>query len=110
MPLGEKAAVYRFGLDESKKEVTLEKVADLDINRPVTAAALSRDGKQLAVLSTTALHLYDINGDIATAGKVQAREIPIPSKKLEAVTYNATGLLMTAESGVIYQVELASDH
>jgi hypothetical protein len=103
MPVGMRAAVYRFPLDGAS-EVTLEKVAELPIKAPVTGADLTRDGNRMAVLSEAGLYLFDVGGDVAKAGSVTPRVIPLPNRKLEGVCFGKEGIVITAESREIYLV------
>jgi hypothetical protein len=100
---GEPAAVYRFAL-EGGEEATLEKVTDLPIRAPVTAADLSADAGRLAVLSGEGLHVFRIDGDVSRAGMVTPQLVPLPRAKLEGVCFAPEGLLITAESREIYRV------
>jgi hypothetical protein len=65
------AAVYRFALDEGKPEQVLERVCTLPIFTAVTAADATPDGKRLAVLSLTGLHVFPIDSDVARAAGVK---------------------------------------
>jgi hypothetical protein len=106
MSIGERAGIFRFPLDESTTDLTLEKVADLSIRKPVTGADLSADGKRLALVTSgvgATLYLYDLTGDVATAEKIEPKQIPLPPKKIEAVAFTQEGILMTAESREMYR-------
>jgi hypothetical protein len=97
------AAMYRFALDEKSEDVSIEKVIDLPLHRPVTGADLSPDGKRLAVGADREQALFEVDGDPATAGRQEPKRISLPAKKIEAVAWTANGLLMTAESREIYR-------
>ncbi len=99
----EPAAVYRFAL-EGAGEATLEKVTDLPIRAPVTAADLSPDAGRLAVLSGEGLHVFRIDGDVSRAGTAAPQVVAMPRAKLEGVCFAPEGLLITAESREIYRV------
>ena len=100
---GEPAAVYRFAL-EGADEATLEKVTDLPIRAPVTAADLSADAGRLAVLSGEGLHVFRIDGDVSRAATAPPQVVPLPRAKLEGVCFAPEGLLITAESREMYRV------
>jgi hypothetical protein len=97
------ASVYRFALDGAN-EATLEKVTDLPIRAPVTAADLSPDGSRLAVLSGEGLHVFRVDGDVSRAAAAPPEVIPLPQAKLEGACFTPDGLLITAESREIYRV------
>jgi hypothetical protein len=99
----EPAAIYRFALNGSE-EPTLEKVSDLPVRAPVTAADLSADAGRLAVLSSEGLDVFRIDGDLARAGTSPRETVPLPRRKLEGVCFVPEGLLMTAESREVYRV------
>jgi hypothetical protein len=104
--IGERAAIYRFPIEGAPADVTLEKVADLSVRRPVTGADVSPDGKRLALVSSgegASLYLYAIGGDVAAAGKAEPRRVALPPVKVEGVAFTADGILMTAESREVYQ-------
>lgn len=96
------AGLYRFPLDDTKKQVTLEKLCNLAIRTPVTGASISPDGKRLAVLDMTGLNMFQIDGDPANAGKArpQFRSLIVPG--IEACSFTEGGVLVTAESREIY--------
>lgn len=100
---GEPAAIYRFPLD-GDGDVVLEKVVEIPVKAPVTAADLSADGRALAVLSAAGLHLFTVDGDIARAKDAKPEEIALPDGKLEGVCFTADGILMTAESRQVYHI------
>ena len=99
---GQRAGMYRFPLDDGKAELTFEKVADLPIHRRATGAGISADGRRLAIVTDGELCLFDIAGDPAAAGRVEPTRVPLPDKKIEAVTFTRDGVLMTAESREVF--------
>ena len=101
---GERAGVYRFPLSAGKKHNVLERVCELPIVEPVTAADLSADGKTLAILSQHALSLFQIDGDVRKAADAAPRAFPIPPIQAEGCAFNPQGVLLIAESGEIVQV------
>jgi hypothetical protein len=100
---GDRAAMYRFPLDDNATEVTLEKVTDLPIHRRATGASLSPDAQRLAIVTDGELCLFDIAGDPANAGRAQPKRVPLPAKKIESVAFTPDGILMTAESREVYR-------
>ena len=98
---GGKPAVYQFPLTPSRKPVELKELFELQIDDPVTAADLSEDGSRLAVLTTRALLVYQIDGDIEKARDTTPRRFAIPSVPAEGCCFTKVGVLIIAESGEI---------
>jgi sugar lactone lactonase YvrE len=101
----ERAVLYRFPLAASGKQVVLERVCDLPITEPVTAADISADGRWLAVLSQRTLSIFQIDGDVKKAADATPRKFPIPPIQAEGCCFNADGVLIIAESGEILQTK-----
>lgn len=98
---GGPAAIYRFSLDGAGDQV-LEKVCELPVRTPVTAADLSTDGTRLAVLSEAGLHVVAVEaGDLSKIGD-KPELIPLPARKLEGVCFTSDGILLTAESREVF--------
>jgi hypothetical protein len=95
------ATIYSFPLRE-KKEVTLEKVVSIKIHSPATAADISADGKRLAVLSLGGLSIFQIDGDVANAAKVQPTSMRFIHPSAEGVCFAPDGLIVTAESREVW--------
>lgn len=98
------AAVYRFPLDDKRDELVLEKVTTLPIHSPVTAADISANGKRLAVLSITGLHVFDVETDIEGLKKAKPAYVRLIHPGIEGVCFGEGGLLITAESREVYLV------
>lgn len=98
----EQATIYRFDLADPKTPKELEKVTDLPIRAPVTAADVSADGKWLAVLSVSGPYLFQIDGDVARAGKVPAAHAILLNPKTEAICFVDDGVLTTTEEREMY--------
>ena len=98
---GKNAALYRFPLDAAE-QVTLEEVAKLPIDAPVTAADISPDGARLAVLCTEGLYLFSINNDPAAAGTADPVKIKYKDTNIEGCCFANDGILVTAESREVY--------
>ena len=102
------AAVYRFPLDEKQDEHVLEKVCTLPIYTAVTAADATPDGKRLAVLSLTGLHLFQIDGDVAKAASAKPTTVRAILGGIEAAAFVPDtpeapgGVLVTSEGREIY--------
>ena len=104
---GRSASLYRFPLD-GPEELVLEKVVDLPVRSPVTAADLSPQGRMLAVLSAGGLHLFAVGDDLKPLADVPPQVIPVPAGKLEGVCFTDKGLLLTAESREVYRLPQAA--
>jgi hypothetical protein len=102
----QRAVVYRFTLSENKKHQTLERVCELPIADPVTAADITADGRSLAVLSNHALSLFQIDGDVRKSADAAPRTLPVPPVQAEGCCFNPEGVLIIAESGEIFQFPL----
>jgi pimeloyl-ACP methyl ester carboxylesterase len=94
---GRRARMYRFELSDTRKQL-LQPVATLPITEQVTAADITADGKQLAVLAHGALYIFPIDGDPAIAENAKPRRIEIPHIKAEGCSFFSDGVLMVAES------------
>ena len=98
----EQATIYRFALTDPKTPKELEKVADLPVRAPVTAADVSNDGKWLAVLSVSGPYLFQIDGDVARAGTVPPAHTIFLHPKTEAICFVDEGVLTTTEEREMY--------
>jgi hypothetical protein len=101
LPAGGAASAYRFPLDAGP-DVVLEKVATLPVFAPVTGADLSPDGRRLAVLSRSGLHLFPVDREPARAATTKPAVVPVPRGKLEGVCFTPDGVLLTAEGRDVY--------
>jgi hypothetical protein len=106
LPMGERGSIYRFPLNADTREVMLERVCELPIAEPVTAADISRDGRLLAVLSQRKLGVFQIDGDVKKAAGEPLKTVAIPPVQAEGCCFNDAGVLLIAESGEILQVTL----
>jgi hypothetical protein len=100
---GRNAGLYRFDLASAGADAaTLEHVCDLPIRSPVTDASVSPDGKRLAVLSVTGPNVFQIDGDVANAAKVQPAHVTYfdpGDMNMEGVCFTDGGLLASTEQG-----------
>jgi len=100
---GENAGLYRFDLSADDPDgITLEHVGDLPIRSPVTDAAISTDGKQLAVMSVTGPNLFQIDGDVTNACKTQPAHVTYfdpGDMNMEGICFVEEGLLASTEQG-----------
>ena len=110
---GKQAGLYRFDLAApgGADAAPLEHVCDLPIRSPVSDAAISPDGKQLAVLTVTGPNLFDINNDPASAATATPRSVTYfdpQDLNMEGVCFVEEGLLATTEQGqmLLFRFEL----
>jgi len=98
----ERAEVYRFPLKESAAPITLEKVAQLKIESPVTAADISADGKQVGLLAKSGAYVFRVNGDISKIAKAKYVHTKFKHEHIEGCCFVPEGLLATAETREIF--------
>jgi hypothetical protein len=97
------AELFSFDLDSPARVQKLEKVADVpSVRAPVSAADISADGKQLAILTLFGPYIFDINGDIASIGKAKVRHSRYLDPHMEAVCFVPEGLLVTNEDRDVF--------
>lgn len=101
----ERADIYRFSLTNAAPFQTLEVVAEVKIDSPVTGADISPDGNLLAVLAKNGAYVFRINGDVARAAKGKPHQTKFKHEHVEGCTFVPEGLLVTAESREIYLFE-----
>ena len=100
---GDKTAdLYRFALTKTSVPVPLEKVAELPIKSPVSAADLRADGRDLAVLSKSGVFLFRVTGKPGLIAGLTPQFYPFRHEKNEGCAFTANGLMITAESREIF--------
>lgn len=97
-----KASVYSFPLTPSQKPVVLEKLAKLKVDSPVTSAALSSDGRKLAILTKSGPGILQMGDDWTAAWQEKPAWTKFKHEHVEACCFVPEGLLVTAESREIY--------
>ena len=98
------AGLYSFDLDSKEDAQTLQHVCDLPIRTPVTDAAITPDGARLAVMTVTGPYLFQIDGDVASAGTAQPKRqvyFDLKDLNMEGVCFVEGGLLATTEHGQV---------
>jgi hypothetical protein len=98
----ERADIYRFSLTNAASFQTLEVVAEVKIDSPVTGADISQDGKLLGMVAKNGAYVFRINGDVTRASKGKPFQTKFKHEHIEACTFVPEGLLATAESREIY--------
>ncbi len=96
------ARLYRFPLMPAKDPVTLAEIGVLPVTSPVTGAAVSKDGRLLAVVSKNGAFVFRIDGDPANAGRLGRGHTPLWNLHIEGCTFVEEGLLATSETRAIY--------
>lgn len=89
--------IYSFELENSAP-ATLAPVVEIPVRSPVTAAAVSPDGKRMAVLTVSGPRVFQIEGDVASAATAKSSSVVYVDTKMEAVCFVPEGLLVTTES------------
>lgn len=97
-----KASIYTFPLTPSRKPVVLERLAKLKVESPVTSAALSVDGKKLAILTKSGPGILQLGDDWTAAWQEKPVWAKFKHEHVEACCFVPEGLLVTAESREIY--------
>lgn len=97
-----RAELYRFPLEAERGPVTLEFVARLKIESPVTGADLSLDGHWLGVVSKAGAFVWPVMGSFEGLSKIKPMAAKFHHEHIEGVCFVPEGLLATAESGEVY--------
>ncbi len=101
--------LYRLAGDSAQKSNPLRRVSSFDVGGMVTAADVSPDGKSVAVLTYTAVWVFDYDarkGDIF-GGRVRRR--PFFAWQGEAVAFDGNDSLVVAnEQGQLFRLQLSS--
>lgn len=102
-PAGKPAEIYRFDLCDADKTM-MDKVVELPVDQPISAADLSADGSQLAALARGSLWIFQVNGQIASAEKADVTHVRFPSVQAEGCCFGGDEILIVAESREIFAV------
>jgi hypothetical protein len=101
------AEVFTFCLKDSAAPITLKPLAQLGVDSPVTAAAVSTDGKQLAAISKEGVFFFRLGGAFPGSGTMPVeRHVRLRHASIEGCTFVPEGLLVTAESRELFLVKL----
>lgn len=98
----QRAELYRFPLDAARGPHTLEFVTQLDIQSPVTGAALSADGRLLGLTARSGPFVYRIDGEPARAGQLKPWRAKFRADRMEGCCFVPEGLLTTTERREIF--------
>lgn len=101
-----RTTLYRIPLDGIAKRPA-ERIADYDIGSMVTSAAVSPDGRYLAVLSYQYIHVFQRpdRGDNWLGGP--CHRILIEGRQCEGITFERERILFTNEQREIFCLDLA---
>ncbi len=98
----ERARIYRFPLANQSEPLTLEHVARLRVESPVTGADISPDGRLLGLVAKAGAYVFRIAGDPLRAGAQKPYRTKFKHEHIEACCFVPEGLLATAESREIF--------
>jgi hypothetical protein len=96
-----KAELFRFSLTNTAEQ-TLERVAELPIDSPVTGADISQDGKLVGVVAKNGAYAFRIHGDPGRINDHKPHHTKLKDEHIEACTFVPDGLLATSEAREIY--------
>ncbi len=101
---GESAGLYSFPITTPAKPARLEKVCDVPIRFPCTAADISPDGKRLVIQSICGPYLFDLPkpGDVSSLDKLEPAHVFYTDIHMEAACFVEEGILATSESRDVY--------
>lgn len=87
--------------DAPTDDIALRREAELPIIWPVTGAAISDDGKQLAVCTVGGPYLFDLSAGVGAIEKQTPTFVIRPAVDMESICFVEGGLLTTRERGDI---------
>lgn len=104
----QRTRLYRLEGDSSTRSNPLRLVDSFEIGGMVTAADASPDGKKVAVLTYTALWVFDYDRASGSIFRRSIRRTPIFAWQAEAVAWDGNDALVIAnEQGRMFRVSLA---
>jgi hypothetical protein len=99
------AEIYRFPLSPTSgpsSAATLKCVGETAIQSPITAVAISTDGKVAAFISPGGAFACRIDGDFTRLCGRTMERTPFRNRGIEGCTFVSEGLLSVAENGGLY--------
>ncbi len=97
---GGRAELFRFSLTRPlRTPQALEKVCDLPIRAPVTAADMLGDGKEMLVLTVFGPSRFIVDGKPEAVATATARSVTFLQPDMEAAALVPEGVLATTEGG-----------
>lgn len=92
------AELYGFDLNAPGGAATLQRLVALPVRSAATAADISADGAELAIMTIAGPYLFKIDGDpLAAAAKAAPRHVQHFNLNMEGVCFVPEGLLATTE-------------
>lgn len=102
---GRRAQLYRFSLQPADKPVVMEYVGELPLRSPVTAADVSPDGNDLAVLTVLGLNRFRIEGEVRNATRREpVSYVRLVQPQIEACCFTPDGVLVSNEQRQLYLI------
>jgi hypothetical protein len=102
-----KTRLYRLFGESTKSSNPLRLVDSFDIGGMVTAADTSPDGKRVAVLTYTALWVFDYDAKMGSIFRSGIRKLPIFAWQAEAVAFDGnSSVVIGNEEGQLFRVGL----
>jgi hypothetical protein len=100
--------LYRLDGESTRKSNPLRRVGSFDIGGMVTAADASPDGKLVAVLTYTAVWIFDYDAKVGNIFGRSVRRLPIFAWQAEALAFDGnTSLVIANESGQMFRVAVS---
>jgi len=105
----QRTRLYRLSGESTSKSNPLRLVDSFDIGGMVTAADVSPDGKSVALLTYTALWVFDFDAKTGNIFRGRIRRAPIFAWQAEAVAFDGNDRVVIGnESGQLFRVPLSS--
>ncbi len=102
-----RTTLYRFDSLNPNRENRLTKISDFDIEGKVTAADLNPDQTQLAVLTYTAIWIFDKPAKSDNFLENPVRKLDIKAGQCEAICWDdGTTLIVTNEEAELFEIKL----
>ncbi len=99
------AKVYRFSNFKPNEENVPEIYAHFDFESMVTDAAISKDGKMLAILTYDYLWIFERNGENFFSGKNWKKKINLG--QCEGISFNEDEIIISNEKGFLFKFPIA---
>jgi hypothetical protein len=90
-------SMYRFSLGDRRRSIPLQRVSQIALESPVTAADLSVDGQRLALTTSDGIYLFFVNGSLASSGSVTPMYFDFRDDFMEGGTFFRNGFLASSE-------------
>jgi len=96
--INDAVSIHCYPLSASGSSIPMRKVADVSVTAPVTAADISLDGAQLALLTEEGAYAITINGTVSQAGLAPRIFTPLFNSFMEGCAFVGDGLLVSSET------------